>query len=370
MDIAFFVPRCTTDNSHGRYVMELALRLAKAHRVEVFSGGFAQSVRQRVVCHLLPVLDRPAILRSTTMWSTAIAASAVARRFQIIHVGGADAPVGNVVTAHYCNAAYAGYPGERQSLLRKLNAAVGERLERYCFRKVSTRRVIAVSKRLEGQVAQHYGVDASRLRVIHHGVDTQHFSARGRGVRDGVRQSLGFKDGDFVTLFVGGDYRLKGLPLLLNAIAQLNGASKLLVIGPERDQLLRTLLDRDDLRDRVVIVSRTKDIVPYYSAADCFVSPTWYDAFGLATLEAMACSLPVIVSRAAGVSEILQDGVDSIVLDRPDQGNVLAAQIARLADDPGLRATLGQRARMVAEQHSWDRVVAATEDVYREALAS
>lgn len=350
--------------------MELALRLARAHRVEVFSGGFAPPVRQKVLCHLLPVLDRPAILRSATMWSTAVAATALARPFQIVHVGGADAPVGNVVTAHYCNAAYAGFPGERQSWSRKLNAAIGERLERYCFRKVSTRRVIAVSKRLEGQMVHHYGVEPSRLRVIHHGVDTQHFAARGTAVRQAVRQSLGLKDDDFVTLFVGGDYRLKGLPVLLNAIAQLDGASKLLAVGLERDRLLRTLLDRDDLKDRVVVVGRTRDIVPYYSAADCFVSPSWYDAFGLATLEAMACGLPVIVSRAAGVSEILRDGIDSIVLERPEEGDVLSTQIARLAEDPALRASLGRQARIVAEQHSWDRVVAQTEDVYREAIAS
>jgi glycosyltransferase involved in cell wall biosynthesis len=364
------VPRCTTDNSHGRYVMELALRLAKAHRVEVFSGGFAPSVRQKVVCHLLPVLDRPAVLRSATMWSTAIAATALSRPFQIVHVGGADAPVGNVVTAHYCNAAYAGFPGEQQSWTRKVNAAIGERLERYCFRKASTRRVIAVSRRLEGQVAHHYGVEPSRLRVIHHGVDTEHFASRGPAVRQEIRRNLGFTDHDFVTLFVGGDYRLKGLPVLLKAIARLGGSSKLLAVGLERDQLLRTLLDRDDLKDRVVIVGRTRDVVPYYSAADCFVSPTWYDAFGLATLEAMACGLPVIVSRAAGVSEILHDGVDSIVLDRPEEGDVLSTQLARLAHDPALRASLGRQARMVAEQHSWDRVVAETEDVYREAIAS
>jgi len=370
MDIAFFVPRCTTDNSHGLYVIALALRLAKKHRVEIYSGAFAPAVQQNVACHLLPVADRPAPMRLATLWTTAKVVTSMRKRFSIVHVQGADAAVGNVVTAHYCNAAYAAEPSGAHSWTRRLNVALGSRLEHYCFSKPSTKRIIAVSKGLQDQIVEHYRVDPTRVSVIHHGIDTVRFAPSSKVARRSAREGFGLRESDFVSLFVGGDYRRKGLPALLKAIGTLDGNAKLLAVGIEPDQPLRRLLQQDDLEHRVIFVGRTDDMLSCYAAADCFVLPTRYDTFSLATLEAMACGLPVIVSRAAGVSEILTDGIDSVILDRPEDCDALATQLARLAADESLRAGLGERARRMAERHSWDHVVAQTEAVYREAIAS
>jgi UDP-glucose:(heptosyl)LPS alpha-1,3-glucosyltransferase len=117
------------------------------------------------------------------------------------------------------------------------------------------------------------------------------------------------------------------------------------------------------------VVEPTSDIAPYYAAADCFALPTSYDTFSLVTLEAMASGLPVIVSRAAGISELLADGVNALLLQTPTDVVELAGCLGRLIDDHALRRELADKGRLVAEQHSWDRVSQRTLEIYRSACA-
>jgi UDP-glucose:(heptosyl)LPS alpha-1,3-glucosyltransferase len=87
----------------------------------------------------------------------------------------------------------------------------------------------------------------------------------------------------------------------------------------------------------------------------------------MATLEAMASGLPVCVSRAAGLSEHLTDGLDCLLLNDPEDVEAIAGHLERLADS-GLRVSLGQEARKTAERFSWDSVVDQTLAVYNQAL--
>src|SRR5207249_496990 len=82
----------------------------------------------------LPVPNRPALLRLAALW----AASTVAVRrqdFDILHVQGADSPVGDIVTAHCCNRAMRDAAADAPTLFRKVNYAAGVAAERYCLRK-------------------------------------------------------------------------------------------------------------------------------------------------------------------------------------------------------------------------------------------
>src|SRR5690349_22669196 len=149
MRISFFVPRCTPDNSHGRYVIELAKRLGSECRVTVYAGAFWPLLRPGVHCRFLPVPTRPALARLAALWATSVLA--VKRRpADIVHVQGADAPVGNVVTAHFCNgAARVAYQGV--GLFGRFNSAIGAAAEKYCMSKPTTRSVIAVSQKVKNE---------------------------------------------------------------------------------------------------------------------------------------------------------------------------------------------------------------------------
>ena len=155
---------------------------------------------------------------------------------------------------------------------------------------------------------------------------------------------------------------------LLEALKQLPPSFKVIGVGVEPDATLKDLVVQGRLEDRVKLVGRTLEPRRYYAAADCFALPTRYDTFSLATLEAMACGLPAIVSRAAGVSEHLTDGLDSIVIQEPGEVDVLARQLDRLMTDESLRKNLGEEARKTAEGLSWEKVAERTLAVYRQLL--
>ncbi len=366
MRISFFVPRGTPDNRHGRYVIELAKRLSGQHRITVYAGAFWPPIRSLVRCQFLPVPVRPAVARLVALWTASLVVTR-RRHADILHIQGADAPVGNVVTAHCCNAVMRTASGHATRLHRRVNYAIGARVEKYCMSKPSTRRIIAVSQRVKDEIEREYSVDAQRIVVIYHGVDAEVFHPRPLQ-RVAVRDRLSISPELFLVLFVGGDYRLKGLVPLLEATRRVSGEIRVLAVGVKPDADLARLIRREGLQQLVTFLEHATDVASLYAAADCFALPTRYDTFSLATLEAMASGLPVIVSRAAGVTEILSSDRDCLILEDPNDVGLLAQHITRLMQDETLRSRLGVEARNTAERHSWEEVAKQTLAVYRTTL--
>ena len=106
-----------------------------------------------------------------------------------------------------------------------------------------------------------------------------------------------------------------------------------------------------------------------YAAADAFVLPTPYDAFAMVVSEAMASGLPVIVSQEAGASELIQHGVNGLLLQDASVSE-LARQMEFLERDRSWAANLGCAARKSVEGLSWDTVACQTMAVYREHLGN
>src|SRR5262245_42760937 len=350
MRICYFVPRCTPDNSHGRYVVELASRLGHEHAVRVYSGAIWPPLRSNAQCRQVPVPVRPAAVRLAALWVSSLLASE-GRAADIVHVQGADAPFGNVVTAHSCNPAQRVAAGLNTPPLRRLNYKLGAIAERYCLSKPSTVALIAVSQKVKEALEREYEIGDNRITVIHHGVDSVAFHPMTRDrQRSAARAQLRFGADDFVVAFVGGDYRLKGLESLIEAARQLPRTLKILTAGVLIDARLRSLILEDGLGERVIFLGQVSDVATsLFAAADCFVLPTRYDTFSLATLEAMASGLPVVVSRAAGVAELLTPDFDSLVLEDPSNVPALIQCLRSLLQDPTLRARLGDNARKTAE---------------------
>ena len=105
------------------------------------------------------------------------------------------------------------------------------------------------------------------------------------------------------------------------------------------------------------------EILAFYSAADIYAAPSLEDSFNLPVLEAMACGLPVVVSRQAGISDYIADGVDGILLHEPEDSRALAGALSLLLQQPELRLSLGENAARKATQFSWDSQVDAIHDL-------
>jgi glycosyltransferase involved in cell wall biosynthesis len=101
------------------------------------------------------------------------------------------------------------------------------------------------------------------------------------------------------------------------------------------------------------------DLARTYASSDVVVAPSvWAEPFGLTSVEAMSCGVPVVASRAGGLEDTVLDGVTGLQF-RPGDANDLAAKLELLMQNSQLRLAMGKNARdHVLLNYTWNRVVA------------
>ncbi len=232
------------------------------------------------------------------------------------------------------------------------------------------RTVVALSRRVENDLIRQHGVPNEHIRLVYNGVDTQRFSPRNRSQsRHSLRERLGIPDDTLMLLIVAHNFRLKGVPMLLEAMAawQHPRPAHLVVVGGKRPQRYRRAARRLGLAASATFVGSVDDPAPYYAAADVYVHPTHYDPCSLVVLEALAAGLPVVTSHENGVSELIEDGQEGFILKKTCDSQEFLGRMSMLLDD-NRRAAMGQAARRLARRHSFDRNVDELLAVYEEIL--
>ncbi len=365
--IAFVVHDYHRHGGHARYTAELAGRFKRDHEVHVYANTFHDPDPAGITYHHVPAWRRNAL--TTILSFVAPGTLLVGGPFDIVHAQGLCGLRHNVATAHICQAAWyealersAGRLSWKQRAFKSLVTP----LERWAIANRSTRRVIAISNRVRNDLARHYR-RTDGVRVIYHGIDLDAFHPRNVARdRDRVRTELGLGPDDCVALFVG--HLQKGAAAAIRATAMVLGLHLVLVSSsdpaPERE-----VVRAEGVTDRVTFRPPTKQIDRLYAAADMFVFPTQYDAFGMVITEAMAAGLPVVTSRSAGAAELITHGADGWLTDEPWEVDQIAAGMRALAADPELRGRMGRAARATIEAYTWDRVATETLAVYREIVA-
>jgi UDP-glucose:(heptosyl)LPS alpha-1,3-glucosyltransferase len=240
-------------------------------------------------------------------------------------------------------------------LHRKLYYSIAVFMENQAYKNHATALVVNSRKTANG-LKQFFGrVDP--IPVLRLGLDHEVFNIAIRArLREPARRTLGIPQNQFTLILVGNDWRNKGVPVLLNVLADLRDLPVgLLIVTGEGLSACRRLVTEKGLDDRVFLLPPRKDIEFYYAAADAYAGPSLQDAYGIPPAEAMACGLPVIVSAAAGVSEIVTNNMDGMILDNPKDASKLANMIRRLYDDQTFRDGLGIKAAATARQYTWER---------------
>ncbi len=208
------------------------------------------------------------------------------------------------------------------------------------------------------------------VKVLHNYVDLDEFDRRLHRVpRTEVRRSLSVSADHFMLLHVGRFHRQKAQDVLIRAFSALAPSDPALQLtlageGPGRSDAER-LAQRLGVRDRVRFLGAVEDPEALYSAADAFVFPSRYEAFGMALLESMAAGLPAVVSAVGGILELTTSATALQV--PPDDARVLAGAIARLRGDARLASDMGQAARARATRFDATKAVARLECVYADA---
>ena len=265
------------------------------------------------------------------------------------------------------------YKGSESDFLHRFHRFVYYSLLTWLERRIYTSpRVFlaAVSQRTAALLNRYFHREDAR--VIANGVDTQQFSPERRlALRADARLRFELRDTDVVFLLIGNDWRTKGVPTILSAMAASPHVPLFLLVAG-RDAMARSFF-RDaeglGLKAQCRWEAASVDAIDLYAAADAYVSPTLEDAFALPPLEAMACGLPVITSVNNGGSQIITENVDGIVVRDPADSTSLAQHLKDLAGQPDFRLHLGSAARQTSLAYTWDRNAAALWECLKEAFA-
>ena len=199
------------------------------------------------------------------------------------------------------------------------------------------------------QFAMRYGAHAQRIFHATHTVDIPHVSAardRALSQRDTHREELGLRGTVFI--YVGRLWWGKGVNYLLDAFESVQRRSKeevsLLLVGdgPEEAKLRQQRAERG-MRNVVFAGFRQNpELTGYYAMSDVLVFPTLGDPYGLVVDEAMACSLPIVSTTAAGeIHDRVEQGVNGYTVP-PENSAILAECMLHLARDPALRERMGR----------------------------
>lgn len=224
-------------------------------------------------------------------------------------------------------------------------------LERLIFKNHIFKKVIAISELVKKDIIDHYHLDENDIEVIYNGVDLERFHPDNKKrYGDEIRQQYAINKNDFVVLFVGSGFERKGVEYLLKAVELIPELVKVLIVGKGTEKKMKRYIKKQ----RVIFCGPQKEIYKYYAASDIFVFPTMYEPFGNVHLEALASGLPVITTRLSGASEIIQDGVQGFVIDKPEDITILAEKI-RILMDRDKNISIGLEARRLAEKFSFER---------------
>lgn len=373
------------DKQHGteRCVAEQLERLASDYEFHVYSTRIADVDMRGITWHRIPPIRGPHLAKyiwffganHVSRWTRRVLGKV---EDDLIYSPGINCMDADLISVHVIFSRF--YQSVRESLsfrknvprfwFRLLHRRLLYRLFISLEQHVYTRQdlpLITISDKAREDLRTLYGRERN-VFAVYYGVDRLKFNIEVRDrLRIAARTSLGYSERDFVVLLIGNDWNNKGLRCLLEAVRILDQPRlKISVVGTDDPTPYRFLLE--GLASQTAFYPPRPDPEWYYAAADLYVGPSREDAFALPPLEAMACGVPAIVSRQAGVSELVTHGEDGYILEEPERPEELAPLIAGLYEDEELRECMGRGAAETAHQYTWERNAAQLNSVFQQLL--
>lgn len=361
----------STGGGAERYSIALVEQLAQRHEVHVFAQQINHHAPGVSYHRVAMPMRKPRWLNQ--LWYAFATWRATRTGFDIVH-SHENTWHGQVQTVHVVPVKHNLFQGRTglRRLLRWIKVGASPRLltylglERLRFKALTARRVVVTSASLGETMAVTYPDTPGMTSVITPGVHLPDLPA-GEDGKGEARQVLGLPVQGLCLLFVGNDYRKKGLDTLLQVLATLPEQVVLAVVGnPAHIPEFRRRAESLGVAARVFFLGALQDVAPAYRAADALVHPTLEDTFAMVVLEAMAHGLPVVASSAAycGISGLLSHGVNALLLEDPRSTQELGAALQRISGDAGLRRELGRQGRLFASRYGWEDIARQQEAVY------
>lgn len=265
----------------------------------------------------------------------------------IFVVGWVIAKIRKVRTAFWCQVTFDSW------VQRKVWKNI---IKRFMFSRVDA---IFGSGEESRQFAIKYGAQPSRAHLLRHSIDVEHYMQGAdmmRKGRESSRKEIGVIGTTFI--YVGRLWSGKGINYLLDAFEKVQQRGddevSLLLVGDgiQEMELQQSCIERG-IRNVIFTGFRQKTDLPrYYAAADVFIFPTLGDPYGLVVDEAMASSLPVISTRAAGeICDRVEEGVNGFIVP-PEDSETLASRMLLLVNNEALCVEMGKVSKEKIKGHT------------------
>ena len=223
--------------------------------------------------------------------------------------------------------------------------------------------VVAVSEDCARLAMTEEGVPATRLRMIHNGIDTEAITPP-----DLTEGRLGRR-----AISVGRLAAVKDLGTMLKAVQRVTKSFpdfrlQLVGDGPERESL-QSLVGDLGLGASVEMLGERRDIAERLTESDIFVQSSVSEGLSLGLLEAHAAGLPIVATDVGGNAEVVLHGTTGLLVPPRDPAK-LAEALMELLADPDRALAMGHRGRLrVKEEFDLRKVVQRYEELYLELLS-
>jgi glycosyltransferase involved in cell wall biosynthesis len=211
-------------------------------------------------------------------------------------------------------------------------------------------KIIAVSHEMKAVLVRQYSFKEDAVEVIHNGIPLPQEDQRAASLQ--YQQKNEGNDRFICIGSVGRLVPVKDYDLFLDIAAAMKQKSKrgrfsILGDGPLKEQL-RSKAARLDILDCVVFHSSRVNPFPYYSSLDIYLNTSLHEGIPLSILEAMACGKPVVAPRVGGISEIINNGKNGILVDER-RAELFVEACLRLIEDHKYRKDISANARKQVE---------------------
>jgi UDP-glucose:(heptosyl)LPS alpha-1,3-glucosyltransferase len=201
--------------------------------------------------------------------------------------------------------------------------------------------IAALSNYVKDQFINHYNLESERIALVPNGVkvNNEADAESAKKLKTQIIQQLAIKSSANPVFFLFGanNFRLKGLNVLMEALALLDKSQThripyLLVAGGGKINKFRSLAEKMDLGKKIVFLGHLPNIQNAMSISDVAVLPTFYDPCSRYILEALAACKPVITTKFNGASDFFVNNRHGKVLDTPENIDALAEAIRYFTD--------------------------------------
>ncbi len=228
--------------------------------------------------------------------------------------------------------------------------------------------VTAVSEYLKQETYKLFDIK-KEIKVIPNFIDLERFK---RSKKEHFKKAI-CPEGEKVITHVSNFREVKRVTDVVEAFAQVlkNGVpAKLLMVGDGPDRSKAEQKCRDlEVCEHVRFLGKQEQVEEVLSIADLFMIPSGSETFGLAALEAMSCSVPIISSNVGGLPEVNIDGETGFVCELADV-ECMGRSATKILKDEKLHSKMSKAARKRAEIFEIDKIVSIYEEYYLEVKAS